>query len=694
MLRLACVALVICFAALGVENVLSHQHSLNHQVEYSRKLQMSQDLRLMRHLVMSMRGAATSLLTVTEKGDTSEIARLNGRIATMSAEMRATPLLSMPGRFHLSKHEADMVSRFERYVQGAEAYAVSPNETDLKELIGTAETLTNSADQLVSELEGVTLAGFEAGMHEQNAIHQTMTVTVSAICLLILFPVLRAAFYAVNHESQTRELLELNNEQLEAAQAVLTGQNEELETQRAKLQEALDHAENQKAMHDHASRRFQSLFAGLPVGCMTFDGMGTVMEWNRQMSEIFGIETHRALLAPVQMVLGGSPNAGDLGEVVHRVAMQGEEIEFEWCFDHESGPRYVSMVWFPLKDPNGNPVGGIGCAVDVTERKRAEEKVEAANARVRATLESIRDNFFSCDHEGRFTYVNDSAVALIGVPEEVLIGAPVWDYCRGTDWIPIRSLLDRAVNGQETSVGEYFFSGLNCYFEFRMYPSMGGASVFFQDVTERTMFQRQLEDKNAELEEAKLQLEISESELRKANEKFRNLASTDGLTGLNNHRTFQEFLQLQFESAEMLGGTLAVALMDVDKFKQYNDSFGHPAGDQVLKGVAQVLKDVVPSPHFVARYGGEEFVIVMVGLDEVEALSLVEEIRYEIEGRDWPHREVTASFGVSFLAPETKDRQWLIAEADEALYASKESGRNRVTAWNWLETGPPKTEAA
>ena len=135
----------------------------------------------------------------------------------------------------------------------------------------------------------------------------------------------------------------------------------------------------------------------------------------------------------------------------------------------------------------------------------------------------------------------------------------------------------------------------------------------------------------------------------------------------------------QYHAAETVGLELGVILLDVDKFKQYNDGFGHLAGDEVLKGVARILREAVPEPHMPARYGGEEFVIVTVGLNETETWELAEEVRLRLEEHDWPHREVTGSFGVAMFGPHVESRQHLIDLADKALYASKEGGRNRVT---------------
>lgn len=172
--------------------------------------------------------------------------------------------------------------------------------------------------------------------------------------------------------------------------------------------------------------------------------------------------------------------------------------------------------------------------------------------------------------------------------------------------------------------------------------------------------------------------------LESANERLAGLARTDGLTGLRNHMSFQE----ELESA--LSGTVPVSLclLDVDFFKQFNDSFGHPAGDAVLRQTAAILREAIPQPHVVARYGGEEFALVLIGLAADEVEQLVDAARQRLEKADWEHRQITASFGVAHCLSKSITRKSLIESADAALYAAKAAGRNCIC------TAEPKAVAA
>ncbi len=163
------------------------------------------------------------------------------------------------------------------------------------------------------------------------------------------------------------------------------------------------------------------------------------------------------------------------------------------------------------------------------------------------------------------------------------------------------------------------------------------------------------------------------------------MATTDGLTGLLNHRTFQARLDEQLLLAQRYGRTLSVILCDIDHFKSVNDTYGHPVGDQVLRGVAAVLAKEARTTDFVARYGGEEFAVVMPETDSAGALVIAERIRQRIgqlvTGTGQGPLQVTMSLGVATYPADGQVKAELVERADGCLYHAKRHGRNRsVTA--------------
>jgi diguanylate cyclase (GGDEF)-like protein/PAS domain S-box-containing protein len=192
------------------------------------------------------------------------------------------------------------------------------------------------------------------------------------------------------------------------------------------------------------------------------------------------------------------------------------------------------------------------------------------------------------------------------------------------------------------------------------------------DITERKNAQ-------AALQETQECVREQNDLLEKANDRLAMLATTDGLTGLKNHRAFQDTFDQEFTNSVKDNQDLSIILLDVDRFKLFNDEFGHQAGDAVLKGVAELLAVLSDDSRYcVARYGGEEFVILLPGYPLEKALQLAEKYRLAISNGPWPYRRVTASFGVASRTAETMDRSDLMRLADEAMYQSKSLGRDLV----------------
>jgi diguanylate cyclase (GGDEF)-like protein len=172
-------------------------------------------------------------------------------------------------------------------------------------------------------------------------------------------------------------------------------------------------------------------------------------------------------------------------------------------------------------------------------------------------------------------------------------------------------------------------------------------------------------------------------------------AVTDELTGLSNHRRFQESLAYEVERARRFAAGVGLVMLDIDNFKSVNDTYGHQTGDRVLAAVAGVLREQSREIDEPARYGGEELAVVLPGTDLEGAYNLAERVRegvaalsFETEGGE-PLR-VTASFGAAAIPESGSDQRSLIAAADVALYAAKRSGKNRTQRAQGVSAGPPQ----
>ncbi len=174
-------------------------------------------------------------------------------------------------------------------------------------------------------------------------------------------------------------------------------------------------------------------------------------------------------------------------------------------------------------------------------------------------------------------------------------------------------------------------------------------------------------------------------------------AQIDGLTGLWNRAHFDERWSEEVKRAERSGSPLSLAVFDLDHFKQVNDTYGHPAGDAVLQGVARLLQQVARQADVACRYGGEEFVVIMPDTPPEQALNLCERVRVALSDTDWPgkpSREVTISAGVAGSnGPTSTGRDEWIEIADKNLYRAKSQGRNRACMTHVGGAGPRLADA-
>jgi diguanylate cyclase (GGDEF)-like protein len=196
------------------------------------------------------------------------------------------------------------------------------------------------------------------------------------------------------------------------------------------------------------------------------------------------------------------------------------------------------------------------------------------------------------------------------------------------------------------------------------------AGVFFGICTYAAMVFQRLRQERSEARE--LRRELTEQAL------------TDPLTGMPNRREFERIMRSELDRIRRYGGSCTVAMIDVDNFKNYNDTLGHPAGDALLRELANVITWQLRQSDFIARYGGEEFALVMVNTPGLDALDVMERLRRNIESHRFPDEEIqpagsiTISAGLASFPENGSTLEELLAHADQALYVAKSRGRNRV----------------
>ncbi len=167
-------------------------------------------------------------------------------------------------------------------------------------------------------------------------------------------------------------------------------------------------------------------------------------------------------------------------------------------------------------------------------------------------------------------------------------------------------------------------------------------------------------------------------------EKIKAMSYTDGMTGLHNYRFFRLRLKEELARARRSNNMVSLLILDVDYFKNYNDQLGHPAGDNVLRELSEILRGTVRDNDIVCRYGGEEFAIILPGTDTVGSEALAERIRHRVEEKEFynekiqPQKTLTVSIGTATFPEDAVTLDDFIVAADKALYHAKKNGRNQV----------------
>ena len=196
------------------------------------------------------------------------------------------------------------------------------------------------------------------------------------------------------------------------------------------------------------------------------------------------------------------------------------------------------------------------------------------------------------------------------------------------------------------------------------------------------------EEMNRQLIKTKMELEKLTDQLAQKNALLENLANIDGLTEINNHRFFHNFLDTEINRSIRNNSTISILLADIDKFKQFNDTYGHQVGDFMLKEFCRVAKENIREYDLIARYGGEEFVFVLPETEPEAAMDAAEKIRkivddYVFEDGERTYR-LTISIGVASARPVDKEfsKNEFINLADKALYEAKAAGRNKTVLYS------------
>ncbi|GHF99024.1 sensor domain-containing diguanylate cyclase [Thalassotalea marina] len=348
-----------------------------------------------------------------------------------------------------------------------------------------------------------------------------------------------------------------------------------------------------------------------------------------------------------------------------RVMQQGQVVEVEESNILKSTGelRIYQTVKKPLYDTNGNIIGMCGVSTDITERKRLENLVKEQNQLLDVVLNNVDAHIYMKDNHRTFKYVNSHVAKLFGLPAKEIIGK------KETEILP-------------DDVAEHFYQSDKKVFETGKRQRIE-ETVIDDDGNLHHYLSVKIPFKKEGQEPVLIGFSTEVTELFKLKEEFKKQANTDPLTGLYNRRYFVEHAEREFKRAQRNGQPLAVISLDIDHFKNINDKYGHPVGDQVLIEVSKNLLPNLRSEDVLARIGGEEFAIVLPETDLDKATVIAERIRRQQEEicltGNWSGEiKVFVSVGVAVKESSDSDFDSLFSRSDQALYNAKNNGRNQV----------------
>ncbi len=674
------IALQAGMGAIIMKGMVSSQKHTAHMMDVADKQRMlSEKILLLTYQMDAPHHAAATRTTLAHT-----LSNWDSQQLSLQQESRSLNIYSTPEDKHLLAGMSDLQHQIDRCAGSILMHASAKSLHMLKQDQAKWYTLIN---HLMSSYV------HDTNLHTINMLRMIWYIFACLTFTLLLGGKLIFHSALTNFEKADKSVHEYAEHTVEQGK-ILEQQNAELQAQSEELQvqtDALYKSHEQLALTAALLQKCQDAVIGETAdGMITHWSKGAENLYNYSAEEVIG--QHISILVP--------PYLADQLEEIDVQILQGKHVEQLETFRQKRDGTLVSVMVSisPIYDDAGKLSGRIAITQDITANKQAEDARRITEARFRAAMEGSMDNFIVMEalrneageiEDFVFVEMNQRSEEFFERSKHEMFGRRVCEEYPITRTSGMLERYREVVLSRQVQQGDLIFEGRQgdmLTYHFQIVPVGDGIAITLRDITDQRWLEDMIQQQIMQVNEARIQLMQQAEDLANANRQLGELATIDGLTGLKNHRAFQEKLQQELEHIKEAKQSLSVVLIDVDHFKQYNDTFGHPAGDDVLRRLGSILQNSVRGSDFVARYGGEEFVLLFPGAGSEQSVVLAERIRGAVAAENWPLREVTISVGIATCDEcGSTTSLAMVEQADRALYVSKKAGRNRVTHSNSQE---------
>jgi diguanylate cyclase (GGDEF)-like protein/PAS domain S-box-containing protein len=429
-------------------------------------------------------------------------------------------------------------------------------------------------------------------------------------------------------------------------------------TERVRVEEQL--RETDKRLRD-ANEQLQMLIRCSPLAIYTRDPNGLLTSWNPAAEKMYGWKAAEVLGKPLPSVPDESRESSD--------GLRARLLAGESFIKHEArrrkrdgSPLDIDAFLGPLRDAAGNIHGIIAMVADITERKQAEKALRDGEAELRLLTDIVPAMISYVDRRMNCVFANKRYADFFGLAVADLVGKPLREIVGEADYAELQAHFAEALQGHPVS------------FQWNAKRRDGEQRCIEVQLVPRAAGEGQVPGCYS--------MAIDISEQKRAEERIRHVADHDSLTGLPNRLLFNDRLSHAISIAKRDAGHCALLYLDLDRFKPVNDTYGHDAGDQVLKMVAERIRGQVRESDTVARVGGDEFTVILHDISSPQnAAAVAQKIIAALTapfhlGRGSQEISIGSSIGITVYPINGQDHDTLIRKADAAMYSAKVRGNS------------------